>query len=161
MHHLELLIEYRDGLPVREQVHAEHLGNGRFCLLHSPGLVLGIAAGDEFIFEGEDGAFHVLKRGGNLSITLYSADAISPHLEQLKAIAASISGTLDGSTRKAAILTVPVRVGFPAVETALNSYCSSHPELEWYYGNVYDPRDGVTPLRWWEPSDQPPSPDGL
>jgi hypothetical protein len=24
------------------------------------------------------------------------------------------------------------------------------PDSIWYYGNVYDPEDGVTPLNWWE-----------
>jgi hypothetical protein len=23
------------------------------------------------------------------------------------------------------------------------------PNCEWYYGNVYDLKDGVTPLNWW------------
>jgi hypothetical protein len=27
--------------------------------------------------------------------------------------------------------------------------CPDYPNTIWYYGNVYDPEDGETPLEWW------------
>jgi hypothetical protein len=60
--HILLLIEYRKGHPVREPVHAESLGDGLFRLLYTPGLVQGIAAGDEFRLVDADGAFEVVRR---------------------------------------------------------------------------------------------------
>jgi hypothetical protein len=38
-------------------------------------------------------------------------------------------------------------VGHPALRT-LGEMMEQFPGSEWYYGNVYDPRDGVTPLNW-------------
>ena len=57
--HLLLLIEYRHGLPLKEPVHAESVGRGTYRLLYTPGLIQGIAAGDEFRLVGDDGSFEV------------------------------------------------------------------------------------------------------
>lgn len=35
------------------------------------------------------------------------------------------------------------------MEGVLTGFCSRHPRLRWYYGNVYAD-DEVTPLGWWE-----------
>jgi hypothetical protein len=89
-----------NGSTVTEEVRVAPLGEGRFRVLQSPGLVLGIAAGD--------------------AIEL-----------------------LDG-------LTIDVAAGFPALEARLNALVAQFPGCEWYYGNVHDPDDGVTPLNWWK-----------
>lgn len=149
-HHLALLIEYRDGKPQREPVHAEPVTPGVWRILHSPGFVLGIAAGDEFSFDDEDGSFRVLKRSGGLAIQIFSKQRIADDLPALEELAESLSGTVDGSIERAAVLTIPVAVGFPKIESALRSMCANRPHLEWFFGNVYDPSDGITPLRWWE-----------
>ena len=47
-----------------EPVHVRELGGGVFRLLHSPGLVRGIAAGDEFRILNADGAFTVVTEEG-------------------------------------------------------------------------------------------------
>jgi hypothetical protein len=149
-HHIELLIEYRDGRPQREPVHAESIGQNAFRLQFSPGFVQGIATGDEFTLQGTDGAFHVTRRAGNLAIQLFSSSSIGPLMEELRALAVSLGGTVDGNIDRAAVLTVPVAAGFPRIEAALSELCNRHAGLEWYFGNVYDSLDGVTSLRWWE-----------
>ena len=149
MDHIYLLIQYRDGEPQCEPVHAELVGDNVYRLRFSPGFVLGIAAGDEFTLEGEDGAFKVTKRGGNLAIQVFSTTSIDPLLRELDVLAESLGGTLDGNIERGAVLTIPVAAGFAKVEGALSSFCERHPELKWYYGNVYA-ADGTTPLRWWE-----------
>jgi hypothetical protein len=47
------------------------------------------------------------------------------------------------------VFTVPVSAGFGAVEAAFDGYVRRQPGAEWYFGNVYDERDGMTPLNWW------------
>lgn len=48
--------------------------------------------------------------------------------------------------------TVPVSAGFVAIEGVLNGLNDRFPDYEWFYGNVYDPKDGETPLNWWKDS---------
>lgn len=149
-HHVELLIEYRNGKPLREPVHVEPVTPGGWRILYTPGFVLGIAAGDEFAFDDKDGAFRVLKRSGALAVQIFSKQKISEDLPALEALAVALNGTVDGSIERAAVLTIPVAAGSPKIEDALRSLCAGRPHLEWFFGNVYDPSDGITPLRWWE-----------
>lgn len=109
----------------------------------------GIAAGDEFRLLGEDGAFAVTRRGGNLAIQVFSAEPVGPLQATLTQRVARLGGRLDGSIERGLSFTVPVSVGFPAVEALFNAWVDEYPGWEWYYGNVYDPADGATPLGWW------------
>jgi hypothetical protein len=147
--HIWLLIKYQRGQPLKEPVHAESVGNGVYRLLYTPGLVQGIAAGDEFRLVGDDGAFSVHRRGGNLAVKVLSMQGVGPLKSELATRVASVGGWLDGAIDKALAFTVPVAVGFPAVEAIFNNWVAEHPGWEWYYDNVYDPVDGVTPLGWW------------
>ena len=56
-----------------------------------------------------------------------------------------IGGWLDGKGESFLVYTIPISVGFPAIQRVLEN-CS----WEWFYGNIYDPTDGVTPLNWWD-----------
>ncbi len=47
-------------------------------------------------------------------------------------------------------MSLPVSVGFPVIENVMERFLQAQPESEWYFGNVYDRRDGVTPLNWWK-----------
>ncbi len=149
-HHLLLLIEYRQGQPLHEPVHVEAIGSGVYRLLYSPGFVQGIAAGDEFRLVGNDGAFEVLRRGGNLCIQVFCTEPVAPLQPELTRRLADLGGTLDGAIERGLAYTIPVSAGFSAVEAVLNAWTDEHESWEWYYGNVYDPVDGETPLRWWE-----------
>lgn len=47
------------------------------------------------------------------------------------------------------MFTVPVRAGFERIERVMADAVASHPDCEWYFGNVYA-EDGVTQLGWWD-----------
>jgi hypothetical protein len=148
--HLLLLIQYSHGQPLKEPVHVEGLGGGRFRLLYSPGLVQGIAAGDEFRLLNDDGAFEVLRRSGNLAVQVFSLEPVAPFRAELVRQVEALGGVLDGAIERGLVFTVPLAAGFPAVDEVFNQWVQEHPGWEWYYGNVYDPADGITPLNWWE-----------
>lgn len=147
--HVYLLIEYRQGQPLKEPVHAELIRPGEFRLLYSPGLVQGIAAGDEFRLLGEDGAFEVTRRAGNLAVQVFSDGPVGPWQADLTERVSQIGGNFDGAIEKGLVFTLPVTAGFPAIEAVFGHWVAEHPGWEWYFGNVYDPADGITPLNWW------------
>jgi len=145
---VRLLVEVKNEKPAYEQVHVEDRGAGTYRLLQSPGFVLGLAADDVFVLE-PGGTFKLVQRGGNISIQMFSDDAV----ERAEPFATSeltrIGGRLDGRMPNVLIYTVPARAGFPELERALGNIQTRFPGLAWYYGNVYDAVDGVTPLNWW------------
>jgi hypothetical protein len=147
--HLLLLIEHRHGRPLKEPVHAEPIGGGVYRLLFTPGLVQGIAAGDEFRLVDDDGAFVVTRRGGNLAVQVFSRSSVAPLQAELANRVARLGGRLDGAVERGLAFTVPLSAGFPAVEKLFDAWVAQHPGWEWCFGNVYDPADGATPLGWW------------
>ena len=137
-----------DGRPAREELLVQRVGPMQFQVLRSPGLVEGIAAGDR-IECSEDGTFRVLERGGNLCIQIFRRGPVAELETVLTARLLPLGGRLDGKTPRVLVYTVPVNAGFPAIESALRESIAAFPETEWYFGNVYDPADGITPLNWW------------
>jgi len=147
--HVDLLVEYRRGRPIVETVHAESLGNGHYKLLHSPGLVQGIAAGDEFRFTDANGAFEVLSRAGNIVVQLYANAGVEPFAAELGSSVRALGGTLDGRVARGMVFSIPVGVGFEAIEGLFNSFVADKPGVQWAYGNVYADAEGRVPLNWW------------
>src|SRR4029453_8122454 len=147
--HVCLLIEDRGGRPIVETVHAEPLGNGHYKLLHSPGLVQGIAAGDEFRFTGVNGAFEVLSRAGNIVVQLYADADVEPFAAEVDNSVRAIGGALDGIVTRGMVFTIPVGVGFEAIERLFNTFVADKPGVQWIYGNVYVDAQGRVPLNWW------------
>jgi hypothetical protein len=138
-----------NGSIVYEEVAVEPIGDDRYRLAQSPGLALGMAAGDIFELTEERKAA-VLERGGNLAIQVYHPPGEADDLERaLTARIVALGGRLDGRSRWQLVYTVPVAAGFKAVEEALATTMAEFAGVEWYYGNVYDPADGETPLNWW------------
>jgi hypothetical protein len=135
-----------------QAVPVEALGNDRFRVLCSPGLVEGIAAEDVIrITDERTGRFEVVERGGNVSIKVMGPSSVEKLREQLERELAPLGGWCDGGVEIAAVFTVPVRAGFPAIESVLKAVAASCPGFVWYFGNVYSEEDGVTPLEWWKP----------
>jgi hypothetical protein len=64
-------------------------------------------------------------------------------------VAESLGGHLDGGYSRMLVLTIPLAAGFDAVAQALDDAVRRHAGSAWLYGNVYDPSDGMTPLNWW------------
>ncbi|MGH7517073.1 MAG: DUF4265 domain-containing protein [Gemmatimonadales bacterium] len=127
---------------------AEALGSDRYRLLASPGLVEGVAAGDELeLAPTEPTGFRVLRRGGQLCIWIYLPEPPPPGTEaRLSRAAGALGGYLDGGHTKLRILTIPVSAGFACVEAELGAAVADLSGSTWAYGNVYDPRDAARPL---------------
>jgi Domain of unknown function (DUF4265) len=136
--------EKSSGERVYERVLVDVVGDDEYRIVASPALVLGVASGD--LIRVDDGRFEVLSRGPNLVIQVYG-----PHdlVDEAVTDVWRLGGALDGHAKRVTAFTIPVKVGFSAVEAVFNALVGRHPELEWYFGNVYD-TDGVTPLGWWE-----------
>jgi hypothetical protein len=149
-HHIFLLIDYKNGKPRKEPVHAMPLENGNWRLLFSPGFVRGIATGDELRLLSEDGEFEVIKRAGNVSVQLYSTTPFNNlERDRLETGVRHLGGKLDGSIEGGLVFTIPVSAGFRRIEELFNSFVGERPGTEWYYGNVYDEKNGNQPLNWW------------
>lgn len=132
-----------NGEPVREVLLVEPDGDA-YRLVATPALVLGVAAAD-LIQIDEGGNVTVLSRGGNVAVQLFGEHEWG---DELASELAPYGARIDARAPRLTVLTVPVRVGFPAVESALAEWSGRHPAAEWYYGNVYA-ADGMTPLNWW------------
>ena len=139
--------EKTSGEPVFEEVLVEELPeSGHYRVLATPGVVLGVAAGDVLKVDLSKHKFSLVSRGGNIAVHVYGphsvADLLVPKI-------ASLGGRMDGRAPGLTVFTISAAKGFTALEEVLNTFVASNPTMEWYYGNVYDEIDGVTPLNWW------------
>ena len=136
-----------------EAIPAESLGGARFRITASPGMVEGLAAGDEIEADvTERLGYRLLSRGGNLCVWFFfprPVDETHPDVYALATSVEAIGGWLDGGYARMVVFTIPVTAGFAAVEQIFDDAVARLPESAWAYGNVYDPRDGSTPLGWW------------
>jgi len=142
----------KTGEPVFEEMLVTDLGDSVMRIERSPGLVLGIARGDEIKYRVESGQFDVLRRGGNVAIQVYYMQK-QLNEQQISEFAESLSQTLganwDGFTPKQAVFSIDLRRnGFAAIENEFNRFIAIHPLVEWHYSNVFAD-DGVTALNWW------------
>lgn len=151
---LDLIAGYRsDGEAIMERVSVEALTDTRdeYRLCKSPGFLRGLASGDRIRFPARNEAgYELLRRSGNLCIRVLRKDdlesvalALTPEIELL-------DGSLDQQTPRLLVYTIHVSTGFQTLELLLDRIVGQHPGTVWYYGNVYDPADGVTPLDWWQ-----------
>lgn len=126
-----------------------------YRLVASPGMVEGLAAGDEFILDSNiDLGFRIVKHSGNLCVWFYFPVSLSPQSMRdhpMSHEVEALGGRLDGGGREHAVYTIAVRVGFPVVEKLFAKWLASISGSTWMFGNVYDPHDGETPLDWWMP----------
>jgi hypothetical protein len=137
---------------LEEELPAETLEAGRFRLLASPGLVEGVAAGDELeLTSDEPTGFRVLRRGGQLCIWVYVPEPPPVGTEaRLDRAARALGGYVDCGNSGLRILTVPVTAGFPRVEAELDAVVAEVGGSSWLYGNVYDWLNAGRPIGWWE-----------
>lgn len=145
---IKVLADHReDGTPFYELLQMKPEAEG-FRLIYSPAFVQGTAAGD-LVSVDEGGALHVLERGGNLCIQVMT---LKPNPEFAAALAEAMHrlGALqDGFGPSVYVFSAPVSIGFAPLEAELARVVSPVADAEWLWGNVYDPRDGETPLNWW------------
>ena len=132
---------------MHEEVLVDELRDGSFRIAATPGMVEGIAAGDVIRLDDDD-LFTVVHRAGNVAVQVYYRP-VEDDVDDLQAEIESLGGWLDGADdRGVRAFTIPMSVGFPAIEAVRRSFLERHPNAEWGYGNVFD-REG-RPLNWWD-----------
>jgi hypothetical protein len=132
-----------------QPVEVAPLEDDSYLVLHSPGFVEGIAAGDVIrIIDRKLGRFEIVTRGGNISVKFAASSSIAAMVPVISAELEALGGHLDGAIENAAVWTIPLASGFDSIESVMAIAVRRMPASEWWYGNVYD-EDGQ-PLRWWE-----------
>lgn len=138
-----------DGEPVVERLQVRVNEDGSCQLVRSPAFINGIASGDTIKVNKNDQQFELVRHSGKLAIRVFCrgdsaalSDRLTPQLEKL-------GGELDLETPRLLVYSIHVSCGFTEIEEILNGACDGAKSV-WYYGNVYDPRDGQTPLNWWQ-----------
>ena len=139
------------GMPVLEKLAVKILEADRFELLKSPLFVRDLAAGDVCTCNEDNPAdYRVITRSGNLALRVFRKDNIDAVEEFLTPEVEKLDGRLDLNSPRALVYSLHVNIGFAEVERLFDGAMSKFPDSVWYYGNIYDRRDGVTPLNWWD-----------
>ena len=121
-----------------------------YRLQKSPAFVRGLAAGDRIRHPSKSQTgYDVVQRSGNLAIRVLRKDNIEEVANSLTPEFELMDGSLDLQTPRLLVYSIHVSIGFQAIEELLDRAVGQFPGTVWYYGNVYDPVDGVTPLDWW------------
>lgn len=151
---IPLIAGYNDnGEPVVEQVNVTPVegSQNEFRVQKSPAFIRSLAADDRIRFPADNKtAFELLEHSGNLSVRVFSKHNTAQLDETLTPEMELLDGRLDVSSPGLLVYTIHVSIGFGRIEALLDSTLARFPDSIWYYGNVYDPEDGVTPLNWWE-----------
>tara|TARA_R110002167_G_scaffold6277_1_gene28799 strand:+ start:182928 stop:183494 length:567 start_codon:yes stop_codon:yes gene_type:complete len=161
--HIPLIAGYRpDGEGIVEQVEVTALGAdekskssntlaAQYRLVRSPAFVRGLAAGDKIRFPADTKeGYELIQRSGNLCLRVLSKSNIDDVLLALTPEIELLDGILDIETPRLLVYSIHVSIGFQAIEILLDRISGQFAGTLWYYGNVYDPADGVTPLDWWQ-----------
>lgn len=161
---LSLIAGYRpDGEPVMEKINVSpvepdpatpatrKVPGAQYRLLNSPAFIRGLAAGDKIRYPAEtETGYEILKRSGNLCIRVLRKDNMEEVAQVLTPELELMDGSLDLQSPRLLVYSIHVSIGFQAIEIILDRVTGQFPGTVWYYGNVYDPTDGVTPLDWWQ-----------
>lgn len=120
-------------------------------LQQSPLFARGLAKGDIFHVDQQNpDRITVIKHSGNLALRVFRKTDIEILESNLTPQVEMHEGTLDIKTERGLSYSLHVNLGFAAVEALFDNAMAAYPDSVWYYGNVYDPVDGVTPLNWWD-----------
>ncbi|WP_096086592.1 DUF4265 domain-containing protein [Agaribacterium haliotis] len=138
-----------DGEDVVEQIRVKATDNNSFIVVQSPAFIQGLASGDEIAFDNKDNSFELLKHSGNLAIRIFARTKIDEMKDNLVGALEKLGGELDFSNERMMIFSIHVSCGFKEIEAILNRHIGEKTHSAWFYGNVYDPADGTTPLNWW------------
>lgn len=126
------------------------LGGGRFRLLHSPGFVHGLAAGDVFERTEDAAGFRVVKRSGFVCVWIMGSSPIGAEkAREVTSRVEAAGGTMDGGFRdRLLIANFPLSGDdFAPIERCMAGV-ESELELMWEFANVYDVVTGK-PIGWW------------
>lgn len=127
------------------------MADTQYRLLKSPAFVRGLAAGDRIRYPAEaESGYELVKRSGNLSLRVLRKDNMEEVAQILTPELELMDGSLDLQSPRLLVYSIHVSIGFQPIEILLDRITGQFPGTVWYYGNVYDPSDGVTPLDWWQ-----------
>lgn len=144
--HINLRVEGSEGGT--QPVEIELISPKVYRILHSPGFVEDVAAGDVIrVIDEKTGAFEVIEYGGNVSVKISDTRSINKKLPEIDSILSKVNSRRDGNLEHIAVWTIPVESGFEAIEAAVSKACELLEEPVWWYGNVYDSQDN--PINWW------------
>lgn len=147
---IEIFAGYQpDGAPVVERLPVNVLEDNSCQLVKSPCFVQGIASGDVIKLNDKDQSFELVRRSGNLCIRVFAMHDITSIAQDLAPILEKMGGQQDFENERMLVFSIHVSCGFAKIEEALNDHVGDETESAWFYGNVYDPKDGQTPLNWW------------
>ena len=137
-----------DGSPARELIPARRLRGRDYLVVGTPALANGCAAGDRIRVE-ESGDFIVVERGGKVAVQIYAGASIpATDLIDLRVAFGELNGVVEWpAERRFVVVTVPVDVGFAAIERLVDNWTRRLADVGWNYGNIYDDED--RPLNWW------------
>lgn len=148
---IEIFAGYRpDGQTVVERLPVKVLEDDSCQLVKSPAFVQGLASGDVIKLQEDRQQFELVRHSGNLAIRVLAMEGLEDIAEALIAELEKLGGALDSETERLLVFSIHVSCGFGQIEDILNRYCNELEECSWTYGNVYDPKDGTTPLNWWQ-----------
>ncbi|MFL0811005.1 MAG: DUF4265 domain-containing protein [Agarilytica sp.] len=142
--------ERPDGSPVAERLQVIDAEDDGVVLLRSPAFIKGLAKGDLIKLNPDDQAFELVKRAGNLCIRVFAREDLEQIAEDMTPLIEKLGGELDMENERLLVYSIHVSCGFETIEKILNDHVGEETESAWFYGNVYDPADGVTPLNWWK-----------
>lgn len=154
---LQLIAGYKpDGQAVLETLRVNKINDQHWYeLQQSPAFVKDLACGDVITVDPKrPGMFSLQTRSGNLAVRVMSRADIAAIRDALTADIEKLGGQLDIESDRILVYTIHVSCGFKAIEESLNKHVAN-PNSAWFYGNVYDPNDGETPLNWWNEILQP------
>ncbi|MGJ8688652.1 MAG: DUF4265 domain-containing protein [Gammaproteobacteria bacterium] len=149
----EAIVEKVTVTEVQEPDSAAHntSTSKQYRLLASPAFVRGLASGDRIRFPSDNKqGYELVKRSGNLCIKVMRKDSIDVVLQTLTPEMELLDGVLDVETPRLLVYSIHVSIGFQAIEQLLDRISGQFMGTLWVYGNVYDPKDGVSPLDWWQ-----------
>lgn len=140
------------GKSVMENVEVYALTKkNHFEMIRSPLFLRNLAAGDIFSIDGtKPGLTKVEQRSGRLCIRVFRKENIEELELRITPEVEKLDGSLDIVTEKALVYSLHVNIGFGEIESLFDGFMAQFTDSVWYYGNVYDPNDGITPLSWWD-----------
>lgn len=137
-------------LIVERVLVAPQQAENSYQLLKSPVFVRGIARADVIeAMASPKGGFKVQQHGGNLCVRVFSKQPVASLEQALTIEVEKLGGDLDVSEERVLVYSIHVSCGFSAIETLFDQQLGNHPDVVWYYGNVYDPESGE-PINWWQ-----------
>lgn len=141
-----------EGQRVLERIQACKLEQeGHYQVQQSPLFIRNLARGDLIALKPDKPAgFLPVQRSGNLAIRVFRKEDLAELELTLTPEVEKLDGSLDLQSERGLSYSLHVNLGFAAIETLFDNVMASFPGAVWYYGNVYDPADGISPLNWWD-----------